>query len=61
MIALWVFLGSLVSGLLMLFLFRGTLASERLSRTNFRGVKLPTAAGVVFAPAFLLVLIPVMD
>ncbi|HEY5493195.1 MAG TPA: hypothetical protein VIK15_01275 [Candidatus Anoxymicrobiaceae bacterium] len=61
MIALWVFLGSLVSGLLMLFLFRGTLASERLSRTNFRGVKLPTAAGVVFAPAFLLVWIPVMD
>jgi len=61
MITLWVFLGSLVCGVLMLLLLRGTLKSERLSRVNYRGVKLPTAAGVVFAPAFLLVYIPVAD
>lgn len=58
LVPLWVFLGSLVSGLLMLLLLRGTLASERLQRTNYRGVRLPTGAGVVFAPAFLLVWVP---
>lgn len=61
MTVLWIFLGSIVAGLLMLFLMRGPLKSERLSRTNFRGVKLPTAAGVVFAPAFLLVWLVVVD
>jgi hypothetical protein len=61
MIVLYVFLGSLVSGALMLAMMWRMLSSERLSRTNYRGVKLPTAAGVVFAPAFLLVWIVTVD
>jgi len=55
MAALWLFLGGLASGLVTLFLLRGTLSSERLERVNYRGVKLPTAAGVAFVPAFLMV------
>ena len=61
MIALYVFLGSLVSGALMLAVMWKLLSSERLSRANFRGVKLPTSAGVIFAPAFLLVWLVVVD
>jgi UDP-GlcNAc:undecaprenyl-phosphate GlcNAc-1-phosphate transferase len=61
MIALYVFLGSLVSGVLMLALVWRLLSSERLSRINYRGVKLPTAAGVVLAPAFLLVWLVTVD
>jgi len=61
MIALYVFLGSLASGALMLAVMWKLLSSERLSRPNFRGVKLPTSAGVIFAPAFLLVWLVVVD
>ncbi len=60
LLPLGVFVVSLVSGLLMLYLLRGTLASESLQRTNYRGLRLPTAAGIVFAPAFLLLWIPTM-
>jgi UDP-GlcNAc:undecaprenyl-phosphate/decaprenyl-phosphate GlcNAc-1-phosphate transferase len=55
MIVLYVFLGSLVAGILSLAFLSRTLDNPALSRTNFRGVKLPTAAGLVFVPAFLVV------
>jgi UDP-GlcNAc:undecaprenyl-phosphate/decaprenyl-phosphate GlcNAc-1-phosphate transferase len=55
MIVLYVFLGSVVAGILSLAFLSKTLDSPTLSRTNFRGVKLPTAAGLVFVPAFLVV------
>lgn len=61
MAALYVFLGSLVAGALMLGLLWRTLSSEKLSRTNFRGVKVATAAGITFVPAFLLVYLPTVD
>ncbi|MHB8893863.1 MAG: hypothetical protein ACYC99_01620 [Candidatus Geothermincolia bacterium] len=61
MIVLLVFLGSLVAGVLMLGLLWRTLNGEKLARTNFRGVKVATAAGIVFMPAFLLVYLPSID
>ena len=47
------FTGSLALGAAFLFAFRGILSGEGLQRTNYRGVRLPTAAGVVFAPVVL--------
>jgi UDP-GlcNAc:undecaprenyl-phosphate/decaprenyl-phosphate GlcNAc-1-phosphate transferase len=61
MIALWVFLGSVVAGILMLGLLWRTLSGEKLSRTNYRGIKVATAAGIVFIPAFLLIYLPTFD
>lgn len=61
MIALIVFLGSVAAGLLMLGLLWRTLNGEKLSRTNYRGAKIATAAGMVIVPSFLLVYLPVMD
>jgi UDP-N-acetylmuramyl pentapeptide phosphotransferase/UDP-N-acetylglucosamine-1-phosphate transferase len=46
---------SLGLGVIFLFAFRNVLQSEGLLRTNYRGLKLPTAAGVIFAPSFLVV------
>lgn len=55
MLVLWVFLGSLAAGIVFMFTFRGILESEGLQRTNYRGARLPTAAGIVFAPSFLVI------
>lgn len=55
MLVLWMFLGSVAASIVFLFAFRGILQSEGLQRTNFRGVRLPTAAGTVFAPSFLVI------
>jgi UDP-GlcNAc:undecaprenyl-phosphate/decaprenyl-phosphate GlcNAc-1-phosphate transferase len=51
---LWIFLGSLAAGIVFLFAFKNILESEGLERTNYRGVRLPTGAGIVFVPVFLL-------
>lgn len=61
MIALYVFLGSLAAGLAALAATYKPLHSARLMRKNFRGVEIPTSAGIVFAPAFLAVWLPVTD
>lgn len=61
MIALYVFAGSAVSGILMLLLLKGVLRSEGLQRTNFRDVRLPTSAGVLFPMAFLPVWLVITD
>ena len=55
MLVLWTFLGSLAAAIVFLFTFRGILDSEALQRTNYRGVRLPTGAGIIFVPSFLMV------
>lgn len=54
MLVLSIFLGSLAAGIVFLFAFKKILKSEGLERTNYRGERLPTGAGIVFVPVFLL-------
>lgn len=54
MLVLSIFLGSLAASIVFLFAFRNILESEGLERTNYRGIRLPTAAGIVIVPVFLL-------
>ena len=61
MIALAVFLGSVLAGALSMLLLLRTLSGERLERVNYRGATVATSAGLVFVPAFLLVYLPTID
>lgn len=55
MLVLWTALGSLAAGTVFLFAFRGILQGEGFQRTNYRGVRLSTGAGIIFVPSFLVV------
>lgn len=60
MLSLVVFVGALGAGVLSLALLWPLLKRPALSRRNYRGRTLPTAAGLVFAPAFLITYLVVL-
>jgi hypothetical protein len=48
-----IFLGSLILGVIFLYASSHILRSPSLMRSNYRGIEVPTSAGVIFAPVFL--------
>ncbi len=54
-----IFAGSLVLGIIFLYSLKHILESSALQRTNYRGAEVPTGAGIIFAPVFLVVWIGV--
>jgi UDP-GlcNAc:undecaprenyl-phosphate GlcNAc-1-phosphate transferase len=50
-----IFVGSLLLGCLFLLLSRSMFKSPTLQRNNYRGAEVPTGAGIIFAPVFLVV------
>jgi UDP-GlcNAc:undecaprenyl-phosphate GlcNAc-1-phosphate transferase len=51
--ALGMFAGSLVLGIILMYCMRYILESPALKKTNYRGAEVPTGAGIIFAPTFL--------
>ncbi len=52
-LAALMFAGTLLLSAACLYAFRSVLESPALTRTNYRGKAVPTGAGVIFAPVFL--------